>query len=139
MPAEWDAYLERMGRTSEIGAGANDDFALDGLSWEEIAEDAPQGDAQSDARNDTRSATGPARAASTAARAQHPKTQPGQNARVARPPEHVARAFPERARQFMPFAALKGFDEMIAEEERRAVENEAAERAYSQPDRFSPA
>ena len=139
MPAEWDAYLERMGRTSEIGAGASGDFALDGLSWKEIAENAPQGDAQSDACNDTRSATEPAHATSTTAHAKHPNAQPDQNTRVARPPEHVARAFPERARQFMPFAALKGFDEMIAEEERRAVENEAAERAYSQPDRFSPA
>lgn len=33
---------------------------------------------------------------------------------------HRARAFPERARQFMPFAALKGFDDMVREQERKA-------------------
>ena len=31
--------------------------------------------------------------------------------------EHVARAHPDRARQFMPFAALKGYDELVRERE----------------------
>lgn len=30
---------------------------------------------------------------------------------------HVARAYPERARQFMPFAALKGYQELTRERE----------------------
>ena len=29
-------------------------------------------------------------------------------------PEHKARAYPERARQFMPFSALRGYEEMLA-------------------------
>ena len=64
MPREWDEYLARMGRTSEIGSGPS-------------AKGGPE------------------------------------NA-----PEHVARPFPERARQFMPFAALNGFGELIAQVER---------------------
>ena len=36
------------------------------------------------------------------------------------PCEHKARAYPERARQFMPFSALKGYEEMLTEVERNA-------------------
>jgi predicted Fe-S protein YdhL (DUF1289 family) len=35
---------------------------------------------------------------------------------------HVARAHPDRARQFMPFAALKGYRELIEQREREARE-----------------
>lgn len=31
--------------------------------------------------------------------------------------EHTARWHPDRARQFMPFAALKGYDELVREQE----------------------
>ena len=34
--------------------------------------------------------------------------------------EHKARAYPERARQFMPFSALRGYEEMLTEVERNA-------------------
>lgn len=60
MPAEWDAYLERMGAAN------------------------------------------------------------AQNTR-----EHKARAHPKRARQFMPFSALRGYEEMLAEVERNAIAEEA--------------
>lgn len=38
--------------------------------------------------------------------------------RVSRDGEHVARAHPDRARQFMPFAALKGYGELVRSQER---------------------
>ena len=38
--------------------------------------------------------------------------------------EHEARAYPERARQFMPFSALRGYEEMLAEVERNAIAEE---------------
>lgn len=39
--------------------------------------------------------------------------------RVRRDGEHKARHYPERARQFMPFSALKGFEELVRERERK--------------------
>lgn len=39
-------------------------------------------------------------------------------------PEHKARAYPERARQFMPFSALRGYEEMLAEVEQNAIAEE---------------
>lgn len=39
-------------------------------------------------------------------------------------PEHKARAYPERARQFMPFSALRGYEEMLAEVEQSAIAEE---------------
>ena len=38
--------------------------------------------------------------------------------------EHKARAYPERARQFMPFSALRGYEEMLTEVERNAIAEE---------------
>lgn len=35
---------------------------------------------------------------------------------------HVARPFADRARQFMPFAALRGYGQMIEQAERRSKE-----------------
>ena len=40
------------------------------------------------------------------------------------PCEHKARAYPERARQFMPFSALRGYEEMLSEVERNAIAEE---------------
>ena len=40
------------------------------------------------------------------------------------PYEHKARAYPERARQFMPFSALRGYEEMLTEVERNAIAEE---------------
>lgn len=40
------------------------------------------------------------------------------------PCEHKARAYPERARQFMPFSALRGYEEMLTEVERNAIAEE---------------
>ena len=40
------------------------------------------------------------------------------------PCEHKARAYPEWARQFMPFSALRGYEEMLTEVERNAIEEE---------------
>ena len=37
---------------------------------------------------------------------------------------HTARPSPHRARQFMPFAALEGYGDLIAEEEERAAARE---------------
>ena len=34
---------------------------------------------------------------------------------------HKARAYPERARRFMPFSALRGYEEMLTEVERNAI------------------
>ena len=44
---------------------------------------------------------------------------------------HIARAHPDRARQFMPFAALRGYDELIRQRTRRA--ERAAEGASATP------
>lgn len=41
------------------------------------------------------------------------------NRRVALEGPHAARPHPSRARQFMPFAALKGYDEMIERRTRK--------------------
>lgn len=38
-------------------------------------------------------------------------------ARIAQDGVHVARPHADRARQFMPFAALKGYEELVAEQE----------------------
>lgn len=40
------------------------------------------------------------------------------------PCEHKARAYPERARQFMPFSALRGYKEMLTEVEQNAIAEE---------------
>ena len=40
------------------------------------------------------------------------------------PYEHKARAYPELARQFMPFSALRGYEEMLTEVERNAIAEE---------------
>lgn len=45
-------------------------------------------------------------------------------AEEAHAPEHKARAYPERARQFMPFSALRGYEEMLAEVEQDAIAEE---------------
>lgn len=45
-------------------------------------------------------------------------------AEEANAPGHKARAYPERARQFMPFSALKGYEEMLTEVEKSAVAEE---------------
>ena len=37
---------------------------------------------------------------------------------------HKARAYPERSRQFMPFSALRGYEEMLTEVERNAIAEE---------------
>lgn len=37
---------------------------------------------------------------------------------------HKARAYPERARQFMPFSALRGYEEMLTEVEQNAIAEE---------------
>ena len=38
--------------------------------------------------------------------------------------EHKARAYPGRARQFMPFSALRGYEEMLTEVEQNAIAEE---------------
>ena len=43
-------------------------------------------------------------------------------------PRHAV-ASPERGRQFIPFAALRGYDEMIEETERHAADAEGADSA----------
>lgn len=42
----------------------------------------------------------------------------GGKSRAPRPAPHRARSHPDRARQFMPFAALKGYYELVRAEER---------------------
>lgn len=37
---------------------------------------------------------------------------------------HTARPYSNRARQFMPFAALKGYDEMVDQEKRRSAQTD---------------
>lgn len=44
--------------------------------------------------------------------------------RLAKEGPHIAAPRPERGRQFMPFAALKGFDELNAELEREVAARE---------------
>lgn len=36
--------------------------------------------------------------------------------------EHVAHDHPERARQFMPFAALKGYEDLLEQENARSAQ-----------------
>ncbi len=149
MPAEWDEYLRRMGRIREVGAGGAGDIPLGSLSWSEVDEARndkrmarardPETGTEMEPKNFQAASKRPARAGDLDANANAACHKIAESATTTRPPEHVARAFPERARQFMPFSALKGFDELIAAEERRAAEREAASEKYSHHDRFYPA
>lgn len=55
-------------------------------------------------------------------RAHRERTLDAIAARVREDGPHIAMPTPERGRQFMPFAALKGYDEMLRDAERRAQE-----------------
>lgn len=44
------------------------------------------------------------------------------HARIDADGPHIARPFADRARQFMPFAALRGYEQMIEQAERRSEE-----------------
>ena len=48
----------------------------------------------------------------------NPPAKEPSKANNGRPYAHCAVWHPDRARQFMPFAALRGFDEMLREQER---------------------
>ena len=145
MPSEWDAYLRRMGRVSEIGSGASGGLDFAALNWDEVEEPAPK-ERRENCTAENGEAPWMADESSRAAGARHAEEgpscaqregafdpRPASDGQPTRPPEHVARAFPERARQFMPFAALKGYEEMLAETEAKKALAEDGERKLSIP------